>query len=230
MAALATSLGLIALFALVVWLGRIGLAANEAEWGSRWLNAVDGCNRLFCRRFHRFAFEPVPLPGEGAGLLVANHVSGLDPLLMIAACRRPVRFMIAVEQYNRFGLRWFFKAIGCIPGDRDKRPERAFRAALRALANGEIVALFPQGAIHHGHLPPRRLKGGVARLAALSGAPVYPVRVCGVRGEGHTLLAVVLRSRARLQSFAPVDCAQLDAAECLDALSMLLQNDGAAAG
>jgi 1-acyl-sn-glycerol-3-phosphate acyltransferase len=137
--------------------------------------------------------------------------------------------MIAVEQYNRLGLRWFFKAIGCIPVDRDKRPERAFRAALRALADGQVVALFPQGAIHHGHLPPRRLKGGVARLAALSGAPVYPVRVSGVRGEGHTLLAVVLRSRARLRSFAAVDCARLDAAECLEALSMLLQNDGDAA-
>lgn len=225
---LVASLGLVACLALLVWLRRIGLAANEADWGQPWLNAVDGCNRLFCRRFHRFEHEPVPLPSEGAGLLVANHVSGLDPLLMIAACRRPVRFMIAVEQYNRFGMRWFFKAIGCIPVDRDKRPERAFRAALRALASGEVVALFPQGAIHRGHLPPRRLKGGVARLSALSGAPVYPVRVSGVRGEGHTLLAVVMRSRARLSSFEPVNCAQLDAAACLDALSMLLQDDGVA--
>ena len=230
MAVLIATLSVILIVATLLWLKRLGLSANETDWGRPWLNVVDGLNRLFCRRFHRFDHDPVPLPGEGAVLLVANHVSGLDPLLMIAACRRPVRFMIAVEQYNRLGLRWFFKAIGCIPVDRDKRPERAFRAALRALADGEVVALFPQGAIHHGHMPPRRLKGGVARLAALSGAPVYPVKVSGIRGQGHTLLAVLWRSRARLDSFPPVDCAQLDAAACLDALSMLLQSDGVASG
>jgi len=196
--------------AAVAWVVRRWLHSLErharADWGANGLNRIDGLFRLFCYRFHRLRADPVPLPDHGGAIVVANHISGLDPLLMIAACNRPLRFVIAREQYERFGLQWLFRWGGCIPVDRAARPERALREALRALRAGEVVALFPHGAIHLEHEPHRKLKGGVAALSRLSGCPVVPLHIEGVRGEGFVLAALCLRSRARLWAFPPLRC------------------------
>src|SRR5256885_14840346 len=158
-------LGLLLLIVLVGWLLRRALAiceaANEADWGGRWLNRLDGLNRIFCRRVHGLSNERLALPASGPVLLASNHSSGLDPLLLIAASRRPLRFVIAREQYERWWLRWLFRAIGCIPIDREREPRAAMYAARRALAAGEIVALFPQGRIYLDDEPPAPLRRGI---------------------------------------------------------------------
>lgn len=213
---------LAALWSFWRWACRACEEANEVDWGKRWLNRLDGFNRLFCRHYHRFQFEPIPLPGAGGALLASNHVSGLDPMLITAASHRPVRFMIAREQYERFGLTWLFRALGCIPVEREQRAELALRHALRVLQEGEVVALFPHAGIHLDRDPPRKLKGGVVKLSQLAGCPIYPVCIEGVRGQGKVLLAVVLRSRARLKSFAPLSCAGRETAACLEKLAHLL--------
>ncbi len=187
------------------WLAARGLracrTATRADWGRPWLNTLDGLNRIFCRRFHRLHTGQLPLPKHGPALVVANHISGLDPLLMIAASHRPLRFIIAREQYERFGLRWLLRAVGCIPVDRAASPHRALAAARHALQHGEVVALFPHGRIHFDTDGPARLKPGILHLAKLSGAPVYPLHIDGVRGAGRTVSAVFQRSRARLTVF-----------------------------
>ena len=102
------------------WFIRTCEAANGADWGSRWLNRLDGLNRILCRRVHRLKHEPLKLPVSGGVLVASNHVSGLDPLLLIAASPRPLRFLIAREQYQRWWLRWLFRAVGCIPVERTR--------------------------------------------------------------------------------------------------------------
>lgn len=197
------------LAAVVLWFGwhwavKKCEAANVADWGSRWLNRLDGLNRLFCRHFHRLGHGRVSLPARGPALLVSNHVSGLDPLVLIAASPRPLRFLIAREEYDRWWLKWLFRAIGCIPVERSRNPVAAYAAARRALEAGEVVALFPHGHIHLDHQPPVPLKRGVALLARETGAPIVAVRLDGVRGEGRTVSAVFLRSRVRLRHHAPL--------------------------
>jgi 1-acyl-sn-glycerol-3-phosphate acyltransferase len=218
--------GLALALAVAAWLGhgfvRRCRAATRADWGRPWLNTLDGFNRLFCRRFHRLRSVHLPLPMHGAALVVANHVSGLDPLLMIAASPRPLRFLIAREQYERFGLQWLFRAVGCIPVERAGNTHKALAAARRALQHGEVVALFPQGRIHLEHEPFVRLKRGILHLAKLSGAPVFPLRIDGVRGVGRTLSAVVLRSRARLSVFPQLNYDETQPEALLDALGRLL--------
>jgi 1-acyl-sn-glycerol-3-phosphate acyltransferase len=209
-------------FLLVTWFWHIGQKANEVDWGHAWVNWLDGFLRIYLKYFHRFKYQPIPLPDSGGALLASNHISGLDPLLMIAACKRPVRFLIAQEQYERFGLNWVFKQVGCIPVQRGARAEKPFRAALQALDEGEVVALFPEGGIHTRRKPAKRIKGGIARLAELSGVPIYPVRIEGILVEGFTVLTLFLPNRARLISYPKVDCLALGHDNCLAKITGLL--------
>ncbi|MCW8918529.1 MAG: 1-acyl-sn-glycerol-3-phosphate acyltransferase [Gammaproteobacteria bacterium] len=214
--------GVLALFALLWWGWRLGGRAAEVDWGGPWINRIDGLGRLFCRRYHRLQGGPLYLPESGPAIVVANHISGLDPFLLITASRRRLRFIIASEQYHRFGFNWLFRAAGCIPVDRQGRPERAFRAALKALAEGEVVALFPHGTIHLEGDPHRRLKPGAVRLAQLAGCPIFPVRIDGVRAAGGIFLPVVLRGRATIENFPPIDCSGRPPADCLAVLERVL--------
>lgn len=180
--------------------------ACGADWGHRWVNRIDGLNRILCRRYHRLVADPMTLPASGPAIVVCNHISGLDPLLLAAASPRPLRFIIASEEYHRFGLNWLYRAARLIPVDRGGRPERAFRAAFAALQAGEVIALFPQGRIYLDREAPQHLKGGATRLAAMTGATVYPFRLEGVAGEGTVFPSLWRRSRARLLQQAPLRC------------------------
>lgn len=217
-----------ALLAAAVWLWRRVVAAceaaNEADWGGRWLNRLDGLNRLFCRRFHGLPPRMLELPPHGPALVASNHVSGLDPLLLIAASRRPLRFMIAREEYERWWFNWLFRAIGCIPVDRSRDPHKAFYAARRALEAGEVVALFPQGRIHPDHQPPAPLRRGIVLLARLTKAPILPVRITGVRGQGYAAVAVLIPSKARLEPGGLMHCGGRSSEQCLGELSRALQD------
>ncbi|MET0110234.1 MAG: lysophospholipid acyltransferase family protein [Candidatus Thiodiazotropha sp.] len=172
--------------------------AQRAEWGVAWLNWLDGFNRLFCHVYHRLPETELRLPETDGAIVVSNHISGLDPLLMLASSNRPLRFLIAREQYERFGLQWLFRAVGCIPVDRENSPEKAMRQAIKALRDGEIVALFPHGKIHLDSDPPRKIKAGAARLAALTGLPLVPLRITGVSGQGGVMLPVFMRGYAQI--------------------------------
>lgn len=191
---------------------------NGADWGAPFLNRLDGLNRLYCRWVHGLSRERFYLPEKGPAIVVSNHISGLDPLLMIASSPRPLRFMIAREQYERFGLKWLFHAIGTIPVDRSSRPEKAMRDAIAALKDGEVVALFPHGKIHLPKDPPIKLKGGAGKLAELTGAPVYALKIRGVTAKRAVVAAVFIPSRSTVD-----EVAVLSASEGHDALMQKLE-------
>jgi len=212
----------IILISLIIGIFILILSAHNSDWGSIWLNFLDGLNNIFCKYYHRLEAKPLELPEKGAALLVANHLSGLDPMLLIAAARRPVRFMIAREEYERFGLNWLFKASGCIPVDRGGRPEVALRAALRSLEAGEVIALFPQGKFT---LPgeTRKLKGGSLWLAQRTDCPIYPVFISGISGKGHVIRGALWRSHAKIVNYPPLD---LNDENHLEHLESLLEGKG----
>lgn len=195
---------LVVVSALIWKLKQIGRRNSRADWGGPFLNNLDGLARVFCARFHRLKYEPLPVPDAGGAIVAANHLSGLDPILLAAACDRPLRFVIATEQYYRPTLRWFYDLIGCIPVDRTGAPDKAFYSARRALAEGEIIALFPQGSIRVPGAPRKPLKRGVIALAAMARVPIIPVRVSGVGGVGRIVSAVFIRSHARIQAGTPL--------------------------
>lgn len=198
-------------------------AAHQTEWGHNWLNYLDGFNRgFFCRYFHRLHSDPIELPAQGPVIVVANHLSGLDPLLLLAVTQRPLRFLIAREIYEHWLLHRLYRAVGCIPVDRDKRPETALRAALRALQMGEVIALFPQGKITLPSELPRKLKKGGLWLARQANCPIYPVHLTGIRGMGYVLRSVFWPTSATLISYPPIY--KLDE-NTLDYLQRLLEGN-----
>ena len=204
-----------------IWL--IGLLAANADWGGPHVNWLDGWTRILCRSLHGLGKQQIDLPENGPAIVVANHISGLDPLLLIAASKRPLRFLIAREEYQRFGLQWLFRAAGCIPVDREGRPEKSLRQALKALQQGEVIAIFPHGKIHLDSDPPRKLKAGFARLAAWSDVAIYPMRIDGVTAVGKVLVAPLVPSRVRLTRHKPIYCQTEQLDNCLEQVRLAIE-------
>ncbi|WP_252106439.1 MULTISPECIES: MFS transporter [unclassified Halomonas] len=87
------------------------------------------------------------LPSQGGVLLLGNHISWIDWAMVQIACPRPVRFVMLKSVYERWYLRGFLKALGCIPIERGENAEKALEAVAAQLNAGEVVCLFPEGAI-----------------------------------------------------------------------------------
>ena len=186
-----------------IWLMRIGDVENIADWGNKTANRIDGLNRLFMRSYHRIPTVSIDLPAEGPAIVVANHISGLDAFILLASCSRPLHFLIAQKEYDRFGFKWLFDLAGCIPVEHTTRPERALRAALHALRDGKVIALFPFGRMHlDSELV--KIKGGVAVLAGRSGATIYPARIEGTAVRKQVMPAMIKRGHPRLFPLDPI--------------------------
>lgn len=205
-------MGVFVVIASLLYLRHIGKKYNRIDWGSSFLNVVSGLLRCYILKFHKLKFQGLEagsigfkLPKKGGALLISNHLSGIDPFLLIASCDRPIRFMIAKEEYERFYLKWMFKGSGCIPVDRTGRADIAFRQAKRALDDGEIIALFPHGKIHLDHVEPYQVKAGIKRLAELSKVPIFVARLTGVRGQGSVFKPVFLPSYSVVTQFPSID-------------------------
>jgi 1-acyl-sn-glycerol-3-phosphate acyltransferase len=126
------------------------------------------------------------VPREGPVILASNHVSVLDPLFMLwlgERTHRKPRFMAMAELWDHRIMRFFLVHTHMIPVARDSsQAAGSLAAAARALQSGECVAIYPEGKVSE-DFEPMPGKTGVGRLAALTGAPVFPVGVWG----GHRL-------------------------------------------
>jgi 1-acyl-sn-glycerol-3-phosphate acyltransferase len=126
------------------------------------------------------------VPDDGPALLVANHVSYMDALILGAAVRRPPRFVMYYRIFRIPVLRFIFRTAKAIPiAGRKEDPallERAFDEVDRALAGGEIVCIFPEGGLtRDGEIAPFR--PGVEQILARRPVPVIPVALRGLWGS-----------------------------------------------
>ncbi|ACM18452.1 (acyl)-sn-glycerol-3-phosphate acyltransferase and acyl-(acyl carrier protein) ligase, major facilitator superfamily domain-containing [Geotalea daltonii FRC-32] len=125
------------------------------------------------------------LPVEGPALLIPNHVTWVDALLLSATCQRRIRFVMERRIYNTPLLRWLFRMMGVIPvSSKDGRKEMVefIKRARTALDDGYMVCIFAEGALtRNGML--REFRGGFERIVKDSGYPVIPVYIGGAWGS-----------------------------------------------
>jgi 1-acyl-sn-glycerol-3-phosphate acyltransferase len=182
---------------------RSTLALSAERYERRWLTRVAlGVNLLYSRVYHQVrVVGRCGVPRNGAAILASNHISGLDPLLLQSACPRLIRWMMAREYYDVPGLRKQLDAIGAIPVERSGRDLAATRAALRALADGCVLGVFPEGRIatRNEVLP---FQMGIGLLAVKSGVAVYTAHVRGSQYGKEMTEALSEPQSARL-AFGP---------------------------
>ena len=126
------------------------------------------------------------IPQEGAAVLVANHVSFADAVVIMGASPRPIRFVMDHRIFKTPLLGFVFRHCGAIPIASAKEDpammEAAFAEAGRALANGDLVGIFPEGNItRDGELQPFR--PGITRILAANPVPVVPMALSGLWGS-----------------------------------------------
>jgi 1-acyl-sn-glycerol-3-phosphate acyltransferase len=126
------------------------------------------------------------IPESGPAVLVCNHVSYVDALVIAAACPRPVRFVIDQQIFRIPVLSFIFRtgrAIPIAPARED--PEalaRAYDQIAKALEQGDVIGIFPEGKItHDGQLS--AFKPGVKKIVDRTPVPVVPLALQGLWGS-----------------------------------------------
>jgi 1-acyl-sn-glycerol-3-phosphate acyltransferase len=142
------------------------------------------------------------IPTQGAAILVCNHVSFIDAMVLMAASPRPIRFIMDHRIFAIPVLGWLFKlgkAIPIAPQKEDPAAyERAFAQARQVLAEGDLLAIFPEGGItRDGTLG--EFKGGVMKILQTHPVPVVPLALQNLwgsyfsRAEGGTAMVKPFR-------------------------------------
>ena len=158
---------------------------------------------LLTRTVYRFQVKGEHhIPVQGAAVLVCNHVSYVDAVLLMAASPRPIRFLMDHRIFATPLLGWLFRLGKAIPiAPQREEPaayEAAFAEARRVLDEGELLCLFPEGGItRDGSLG--EFKGGVMKILQTHPVPVVPLALTNLWGsffsrvEGGTAMVRPLR-------------------------------------
>ena len=141
------------------------------------------------------------IPTEGAALLVCNHVSFVDAVLLMAASPRPIRFVMDHRIFKIPVLGWMFKLAKCIPIAPQKEDPAAYAAAFeaadRVLAEGDLLCIFPEGALtRDGEVAD--FKGGMMKILERRPVPVVPLALKNLWGS---FFSRIERGRAMVRPF-----------------------------
>ena len=181
---------------------KIDPRAYEKHWKVRALWAID---RLYAHAWHRIEVtSPCRLPREGPAILVCNHSAGIDPLLLQATCPRIITWMMAREYYELPILKSAFKQLGYIPVSRGERDSASIKAALRALHDGKVLGIFPEGRIEPS-LALMPFQPGVEVLAARAKVPIYPAYVAGIERNISLPRSMVDRQETQIRYGPAID-------------------------
>ncbi len=152
---------------------------------------------LFKHRYRIDVLHFDNLPARGGVLLLGNHISWIDWALVQIACPRPVRFVMQREIYNRWYLKPLLSRLGMIPISSGNSKEALGRVN-ELLRNGEVVCLFPEGAIsRNGHLG--KFHSGYERtVEGVENAVIVPFYLRGLWGSAFSRSAGKLRDETSL--------------------------------
>ncbi len=145
------------------------------------------CLMRMVNRIYKIRFQGIDnLPCEGGALLICNHTAYADALLLQAATSRPVRFIMSRDVFKTW--KWVkpvFQLTDCIPihtSDGPRALAKSLHEARRALEEGAIVAIFPEGKLtRNGNLMP--FSKGFEKIARNTGCPIIPAYIGDIWGS-----------------------------------------------
>lgn len=195
------ALGWVAVVGLLRWLAArmfaTGPGGGDPVTGLMWL-AFRGYSRLM-HRVTYVGLEHVPGTNRPGGLIVvSNHTGPVDPVLIQAACRFEIRWMMA-EQMMIPQLDWLWRRYRMIPVVRDGRDSGPAREAIRHVRGGGVIGIFPEGGIVRPRGEIRPFHRGVGLIIAKSRAPVLLVWVSGTPEATELFEALRSPSRTRIR-------------------------------
>jgi 1-acyl-sn-glycerol-3-phosphate acyltransferase len=141
---------------------------------------------LLVHTLYRMQKRGARFPETGAALLVCNHVSFVDALVISAACRRPIRFIMDEAIFRAPIIRTLASGMKAIPIASAKDDatilERAFEMTAAALREGELVCIFPEGRLtQDGEIA--AFRSGLTRIVTETPVPVIPMAIIGLWGS-----------------------------------------------
>lgn len=117
------------------------------------------------------------IPRRGGVLIIANHLSDVDPILIQMACPRPIHFMAKNSLFRMKRIGKFMKWYGAFPVKPSSADRSAIDRAIKLLQAGELVCMFPEGGINVTEAPTLPLRAGFVLIAREANAVILPVRV-----------------------------------------------------
>ena len=172
------------------------------------------------------------VPEEGSAVIVCNHVSFVDALVIMAACKRPIRFVMDHHIFRWPVLNFVFRTSKAIPIASAKEDpvmmEKAFDEVARALDAGDLVGIFPEGKITaDGNINPFR--PGITRILQRNPVPVVPMALRGLWGSFFSRKDGAAMTRPfRRGMFSRIELVTGPAIAATEALPQRLQTDVAA--
>lgn len=132
------------------------------------------------------------IPKDKAFILAANHISALDPVMIVSRCPRTIHFMAKEELFKNPLFASFLKNMNVFPVKRQTSDKRALEFAKKLVSSGGVLGIFPEGT-RSKDATPKRAKNGAAYLAAKTGADVLPVSIYKTPGTKEKRPLVTLR-------------------------------------
>ncbi len=142
------------------------------------------CAKMIIRGLFRTKFEGFEtLPETGGAILICNHVSYLDGMVLNAASKRKIRFLIDQDIYNVPAVNYFMKLDRAIPiAPNREAVAKALDEVAAGLAAGDFICIFPEGQLTYtGNMT--RFKFGIEWIVKRSPVPVYPIALKGLWGS-----------------------------------------------
>lgn len=142
------------------------------------------CAAIIVRLIYRVKFVGFEkIPTNGAAILIANHVSYMDGVMIQVGCKRQARFIIDSYIYKLPLVNYFMRYNRAIPILAKKESvENALDEVSKGLENGDVIGIFPEGQLTYtGHLG--RFKPGIEWMVDRDPVPIYPIVIVGMWGS-----------------------------------------------
>jgi rhomboid family GlyGly-CTERM serine protease len=186
-----------------------GKATEDAPQGTAIQSFLGLAMQILARLMYRVRYRGLErIPDRGAAVLVCNHVSYVDWLIIASACRRPVHFVMHAAIYRMPLLNWILRLARAIPIESGRKNPVLLREAFDRIASvlnhGGLVCIFPEGRLTRtGRID--RFRPGIERIVRNTPVPVVPLALQGMWGSFFSHKHGTAMRRRPRKIWAPVE-------------------------